>query len=407
VNETPPLTRWEILTAAPHRPLFLAGATQLVLVILIWSMELLGRLQPDLHLPLAVSATAAHGFLMLYGIFPFFILGFLFTVYPRWMGGKPLARRDYSTVFVLLAGGMLLIDAGLFVATAMVAAGLVLVLAGWGCALWNLYRVYARAPKRTEHETLLNFALAAAWFGVAAFLAAILGADAFWFRFAREAGLWLFLVPVVFLVAHRMVPFFSQSGLINYIMVRPAWGPSVMVVCVVAHMGFELAGLNSWRFLADLPLAVAALHHTWVWQFRRTFHARLVAMLHIAFLWLCIGMTLFTLQSLGLLLLGKDLVGRAALHALGIGFFTGMIVAMASRVTLGHSGRQLQADTLTWGVLIGVNISAVLRIAGEFLPPVGALLNLAAAVVWLVSLGAWVARYAPIYVRPRPDGVPG
>ncbi len=407
MNETPTLTRWEILNAAPHRPLFLAGATQLVLVLLIWTAELVGRLQPALRLPMVLSSTAAHGFLMLYGIFPFFILGFLFTVYPRWMGGKPLARRDYTTVFVLLAGGMLLVDAGLFIATAMVAAGLVLVLAGWGLALWNLYRVYARASKRTEHETLLNFALGAAWFGIAAFLAAILGAGAFWFGFAREAGLWLFLVPVVFLVAHRMVPFFSQSGLINYIMVRPAWGPSVMVVCVVAHTGLELAGLSAWRFLADLPLAVAALHHTWVWQFRRTFHARLVAMLHVAFLWLGIGMTLFTLQSLGLLLLDRDIVGRAALHALGIGFFTGMIVAMASRVTLGHSGRSLHADTLTWGVLIGVNLSAALRIGGEFIPQGSALLNLAAAVVWLVSLGAWVARYAPIYVLPRPDGVPG
>ncbi|MDH4134728.1 MAG: NnrS family protein, partial [Gammaproteobacteria bacterium] len=285
--------------------------------------------------------------------------------------------------------------------------GLVLVLAGWGLALWHLYRVYARASKRTEHETLLNFALGAAWFGIAAFLAALLGADAFWFQFAREAGLWLFLVPTVFLVAHRMVPFFSQSGLINYIMVRPAWGPSVMVVCVIAHLGLELANLGAWRFLADLPLAVAALHHTWVWQFRRTFHARLVAMLHVAFLWLGIGMTLFTLQSVGLLVLGKDIIGRAALHALGIGFFTGMIVAMASRVTLGHSGRQLHADTLTWGVLMGVNLSAVLRIAGEFLPQAGTVLNLVAAVIWLVSLGAWVARYAPIYVRPRPDGVPG
>lgn len=58
-------------------------------------------------------------------------------------------------------------------------------------------------------------------------------------------------------------------------------------------------------------------------------------MLHIAFLWLAIGMTLYTVQSLTLLITGVDYLGRAPLHALGIGFFTGMVVAMASRVTLG------------------------------------------------------------------------
>ena len=51
---------------------------------------------------------------------------------------------------------------------------------------------------------------------------------------------------------------------------------------------------------------------------------------------------------------------------LGIGFFTGMVVAMASRVTLGHSGRALEADDLTWYVLLGINIATLLRIVAEF-----------------------------------------
>jgi uncharacterized protein involved in response to NO len=275
-------------------------------------------------------------------------------------------------------------------------------------ALHALFTVYRQAPKRGPHERLLNFALAAGAIGIACFLAGVLTQSSLAFRLARETGLWLFLLPVVFLVAHRMIPFFSQSALMNYLMVRPAWGPPVMVICVVAHAAFELAGLPQWRFLADAPLAAAALHHSWVWQFRRSFHARLLAMLHIAFLWLGIGMTLYAAQSLVLLVSGTDWLGRAPLHALGIGFFTGMVVAMASRVTLGHSGRALEADDLTWRVLAGVNITAVLRIAGEFTPgAAGGILNGLAAATWLLGFLLWARLYAPMYVHRRVDGKSG
>jgi uncharacterized protein involved in response to NO len=398
---------WQQFSAEPHRMLFLAGATQILLTLAWWLVELTTRATGFLSPATALPAAWAHAFLMVYGVFPFFIFGFLFTVYPRWLRGKAIGHRAYVPVFALMFGGILLFTAGLVLDRRIVALALMLFLAGWAGALISLLRVYARARERGPHERLLNLALAAGLLSIAVFLAAVLTGSTPLFALARELGLWLFLVPVVFLVSHRMIPFFSQSALMNYIMVRPAWGPSLMAVCVIAHAGFELGGLPQWRFLADLPLAVAALHHSYVWQFHRSFHSRLLAMLHIAFLWLGIGMGLYAAQSLVLLATGTDTLGRAPLHALGIGFLTSMIVAMASRVTLGHSGRALSADTLTWAVLLGVNASAVLRIAGEFLPPVASWLNLLAALVWLAALLPWVLRYLPMYLQPRAEHPPG
>ncbi len=387
--------------------LFLAGAVQMLLTLVWWLIELTTRATGFLSPATALPAAWGHAFLMVYGVFPFFIFGFLFTVYPRWLRGTAIMRRTYVLVFALLFGGILLFTAGLVLDRRIVALALILFLAGWASALASLLRVYVRARERGPHERLLNIALAAGLLGIAVFLAAVLTGSAWLYILARELGLWLFLVPVVFLVSHRMIPFFSQSTLMNYIMVRPAWGPSLMAVCVTAHAGLELSGLPQWRFLADLPLAVAALHHSWVWQFRRSFHARLLAMLHIAFLWLGIAMSLYTVQSLVLLATGTDYLGRAPLHALGIGFLTSMVVAMASRVTLGHSGRALSADRLTWAVLLGVNAGAVLRIAGEFLPPVASWLNLLAALVWLGALLPWALHYLPMYLQPRADHSPG
>jgi uncharacterized protein involved in response to NO len=402
------LTRWRVFTAAPHRMMFFAGTLQVILVMSLWLVELAARAGWWPTLSLAVAPVWAHMFLMLFGVFPFFIFGFLLTVYPRWMGGTVVPASRYVTVFAFLAAGMILFYFGLFTSRIVLATALTLQLVGWGVTLYALLAVFLTSPKRGPHERLLNLALAAGMLGIASFLVGVFSGAPMAFLLARELGLWLFLVPVVFLVAHRMIPFFSQSALINYIMVRPSWGPPVMLLCTVGHVLLELTGQTAWRFLADAPLALAALHHSWIWQFRRSFHARLLAMLHIAFLWLGIGMALYTVQSLALLVTGVDYFGRAPLHALGIGFFTGMVVAMASRVTLGHSGRALEANDLTWYVLFGVNIAAMLRIIAEFLPgTAGGILNALAAATWLLSFLLWGWLYAPMYLRPRLDRKPG
>jgi uncharacterized protein involved in response to NO len=83
---------------------------------------------------------------------------------------------------------------------------------------------------------------------------------------------------------------------------------------------------------------------------------------------------------------------------------------MASRVTLGHSGRMLVADNLTWFIFLGLQATAVIRILAEFNPLntlLGLSLNVIAALLWVLVLGTWVLRYGSIYLRARIDGRPG
>lgn len=406
VSDTPtPASRWGVLTAAPHRPLFAAGALQLVAVMIFWALELAARLPLGLpFMSYVVPAPWAHAALVFYGIFPFFIFGFLLTVYPRWLGLAPVPRAAYVRVFVLMAPGAVLAYVGLYAHAGVLALGIALMAAGWLSGLASLVAVARQARDLGLHVRVLNLALAGGVLGLLAFLAAVLSGRAELYVIAREAGIWLFLVPVIFVVSHRMIPFFSQSALASYEAVRPSWSLPVMGACVLGHFATEVGGLAAWRFLFDAPLAALALHHTWLWGLRRSFEVRLLAMLHIAFLWLGIAMTLYAAQSLALLY-GIEWLGRAPLHALGIGFVAGMAIAMASRVTLGHSGRPLAADRLTWAVLLGLNVVALVRISAEFLPATP--LNLLAALGWLAAMGVWAVRYTPMYARPRLDGKPG
>jgi uncharacterized protein involved in response to NO len=128
-------------------------------------------------------------------------------------------------------------------------------------------------------------------------------------------------------------------------------------------------------------------------------------MLHIAFAVLALALALHVLQSLAWLG-GRAVLGLAPLHLLAIGYFSAMLLAMVSRVSLGHSGRPLVADRLTFACFLGVLASAAVRVAADLAPGAPWLMP-AAALLWLVAFGAWAWRYVPFYFLPRADGRPG
>jgi uncharacterized protein involved in response to NO len=398
-------------SAAPHRMMFFGGAVQIIVVMLFWMAELAGRHIGGWTAPVTViPATWAHALLMLYTVFPFFMFGFLMTTYPRWMNGEVIPRGAYAGAFILLAAGVIGIYAGLFVSRALLAIGLLAWMAGWGRALVALFTVYRDAPAEDKHyETHLNAALVAGWAGIAVFLSAMLTDSHRLYVLSQAIGLWLFLVPVLTTVAHRMLPFFSGCVLPDYRAVQPAWSLPLTWVCVIGHVVADMADLSQWRFIFDLPLAGMAVYHAYHWGLHRSLSNRLLAVLHIAYAWLAVAMGLYGLQSL--LAWGGDTtsLGRAPLHALGIGFITSMTLGMASRVTLGHSGRALELDRFTWWCFLGVGITALLRIVAE-LPAMSDhaySLHLLTGLAWLACLGPWVWRYAPMTLRPRIDGKPG
>jgi uncharacterized protein involved in response to NO len=154
-------------------------------------------------------------------------------------------------------------------------------------------------------------------------------------------------------------------------------------------------------------MAAVAFYLSGLWKLRRGLAAdRLLAMVHAGFLWLGIALALFALQSLARAL-GLYLLGLAPLHALGAGYFASMLLAMASRVTLGHSGQPLVADAGTWRLFLAFQAAPLLRIAGDLPLPGARHFYLAAALAWLLCFIMWAVKYLPAYLKARADGQPG
>ncbi|MBU1192906.1 MAG: NnrS family protein [Gammaproteobacteria bacterium] len=406
------MPNWNTFTAAPHRMMMFAGSLQLVLTMSFWLAELLARYLNILPgITPVIPATWAHGYLMLFGLFPYFIFGFLMTTYPRWMNGPLVERSRYVASFLCMTTGSVTVYAGLFTHTTVLATGALLHAFGWFIGISELYRVFRAAPgPEKSHERYLNLYLLLGGIGMLSFVLGT-GLDRpGLIQTALTLGWWGFLLPLLVTVAHRMLPFFSSMVIKPYTVVQPAWMLPALPLLIAGHVACETLNIWQWRFLFDAPLAGIGLYLSFRWGFRRSFQVRLLAILHMAFVWFGIGMTLYTLDSL-LLLFSTDVsLGRAPLHALGIGLVAGMTLAMASRVSLGHSGRPLVADRRVWLCCWGLHITALLRVVNDL--PIGQTLfglptPLWAALLWLVTVFAWSWRFAPIYLRPRVDGNPG
>lgn len=392
------------LAASPHRLPFLIGSLQAVLAMAWWLAVLTGRLT-GASLP-EPAVAASHAGLMLYGMLPFFVFGFLFTALPSWLETTPVARRHYLAATLPMGLGALLWYPGLY-APPLAVGALALLLAGWAAGLAAMFALLRRPGiPDTRHARAAWVAMALGWLGVAALAAWLAGASAVWLHVAVALGVWGFLTPLFLVVCHRMIPYFTSRVLANYVMIRP-YGPLwLMLAASLGHGALAVAGLVQWTWLADLPLAALAVWFTTRWGIARTFGVRLLAMLHVGFVWAALAFALFAFDSLAAWLgHGHDL-GLAPLHALAIGFFGSMLVGMASRVSLGHSGRQLEADGFTWALFWLVQVAAAVRMLPDLAGAPYWLMALS-AILWLAAFLPWAWRYAPYFWRPRADGRPG
>ncbi len=393
-------------TAAPHRVMFLPGALQGVAVMLWWLLDMEGRragLVAD-----GLPGPALHGWWMLYGFFPFFVFGFLFTAAPNWLNGPAVPRPAYVASGLLMSAGVLLVHGGAGV-PGLVTPGLLAHLAGWGVASWALLRTLVGAPPQDKiHPGVATAAVLLGALGDAAFLA---WAALDWtagLAAAEMLGLWGFLMPTFLAVCHRMLPWFTSRIVPNYVMIRP-YGPFWAVTAAsLGHGLLAFVGRPELTWPLDLAGAAIVFWFSARWGVSRgARQVRLLAMLHIAFLWAGASLGLFGIDSLARFAGLAWNAGQAPVHALGIGFFATLLIGMASRVTLGHSGRKLEADVATWRLFWLLQAMALVRMLPELLPALPARLVTLAGLLWLLAFGLWAWKYAPMYWRPRMDGKPG
>jgi len=395
------------LAEAPHRLLFFVGTFNVLAMMLWWTLWLVGQHWPVLALPQSpIPAGWAHALMMPLQVLAPFMFGFLLTVFPRWMNQPALSRWHYLPVGVGLCGGQVLMLVGLCGYPHLVHLGTVFSIAGWVASMAALFGVLWREQGRTWHALSAFAALAMgllAWLLFAAWLHA--QSNLLWVFAAIKIAIFGFALPVYLTVCHRMLPFFASVVIPGYRMWRPLWLLAAWWLLLFAHLLLELMHGYRLLWIADLPMALLAAFTLWQWWPRKPMPG-LLSVLLIGFSWLPIAFALFAVQSLVFAINGDFVLGRGPVHAITIGFFGSLLVAMVTRVTQGHSGQPLHMTGVAWFAFITIQCVAVIRLLSEAATD-GPLWQIVAGVGWLLAFTPWVLRSMRIYLSPRADGKPG
>jgi len=386
--------------------MFFVGASNVLLAMLWWAAWLVSTRWPQFAMPQpSVYAGWMHAFVMQYQMLASFIFGFLLTVFPRWMGLREFERWRYVPVGLGLFGGQLSTLLGVMGWHAGIVVGLLMTLGGWIAALVTLAPLLWREKGTTWHARSCFAALALGFAGLVAWTAFVLGASPIWAFTSIKLGTFGLLLPVYMTVAHRMFPFFAGSVVPGYAPWRPMWVLGVFWGLVLLHLGMELVHAYGWLWLADAPLVVLSIVLCVRWWPAGP-KPGLLTVLFLGLAWLPITFTLYSAQALAYLVTGVHALGRAPAHALFVGFFGSVLIAMVTRVTQGHSGRALVMPKVAWFAFVAIQVVAMLRIGAE-LARDSMQWQAIAAIGWLVALLPWVMRIGRIYLSPRKDGKPG
>ena len=394
------------LAQAPHRLLFFVGAANVLLAMAWWATwlvdarwQLFGLRQPQ------PWAGWLHAFVMQYQVFPSFVFGFLLTVFPKWMALPDIPRARYLPVGIGVFGGHLLTIAGAFGWAPGIRIGFWLTLAGWLVAIATLGPLLWRERGTTWTARACFGALLLGLAGMVAWGLFLHGGDARMAFASIKLGTFGLLLPVYFSVAHRMFPFFAGNVVGGYVAWRPLWLLGAVLALCLAHLGLELAHAYAWLWLADLPLLALSCVALWKWWPPGPVPG-ILRVLFAGLAWLPAAIALYAFQSLAYASTSQFLLGRGPAHALFIGFFGSVLVAMVTRVTQGHSGRRLEMPAAAWFAFVAIQLVALARVFAEVLPDLWAW-QAVAAIGWLVAFAPWVARIGRVTLAPRVDGRPG
>jgi len=171
---------------------------------------------------------------------------------------------------------------------------------------------------------------------------------------------------------------------------------------------FIVTGAYYWFFssIFGTLLIVAGIFQTirWLrWRPWITLGVPLLWSIHIAIKFIAYGLII-----LGASYLIPEIPSSHMWHLLTVGGMGGLILAMISRVSLGHTGRPLSPPKAMTAAYIFITLAALVRAFGPWALPEKTLLFIdISGTFWLFAFGIFVITYAPMLMSARKDGRPG
>ncbi len=380
------------------RPFFLLGALFSVVAMLVW----LAFWHGNLWLSPYGGMLWWHPHEMLFGFGSAIIVGFLLTAVQNWTGQPGLGGWPLLALAALwLAARLLLAYGGSLPAALLFTVDVAFLPLA---ALTMATRVVAVRMWRNLAFVPLLLALACAN-GVMHLGAQ--QANGWLMREASHSAM-LLIALLMALLGGRVIPFFTSRKLGIKQVERLRWLEAaslgglaavlVLQVLSAAGSGFAHALLVPFLLLASIANAWRVAR----WFDPRLRHDPLLWGLHASYAFIPLGLLLWAIEHAG----GQRV--ETALHALAIGGMGTMMLAMMSRVSLGHTGRAIRALPGIGAALALMIFAALLRSVWLWLYPQSSHWVYSVAIIaWCISYAIFILYYIGPLSSARPDGKAG
>ena len=372
------------------RPFFLGAALWACIAMVLW----IGLLSGLWTFAIGYGGIAWHAHEFLFGYIAAVMTGFLLTAIPNWTGRLPLQGKPLLALFVLWLAGRVAMLTTDWIGTG--AAAIV------DCAyLLTVTALISREIVAGSNWRNLRVAVLVAFTAIAniVFQAEVLvhaGAN-YGLRLGVAA-----IVALIMVVGGRVTPSFTSNWLTRQgSQTRPAalgrFDIGAIVLGAIALIAWIAAPDWSGTAALLLVMAIAQAARLSRWTGARTWREPILFVLHLGYAFVPLGALVLSIS----ILWPRIVPTSGALHAWTTGAMGLMTLAIMTRATLGHTGRDVTSTPTTLAIYGAVLVAALARIAAPLLPAFYYQMLLTAGVAWFSAFAIFVLTYGPMLVRAK------
>ena len=347
----------------------------------------------------SITPIAWHGHEMVFGYTFAVIAGFLLTAVKNWTGVQTIKGLPLAVLasMWLLARILPLLDSSLLFAWAIIFDNLFLL----GVILAVLHPIVkVKQWRQLMIVALLSLILAAnILYYLGVFL--IINQGVSWGLYSAV----YLIMAVIFILARRVMPFFIERGVGYQVQLKNSSVVDASSLLFLAALWISDVFFKQVLLTTLLSVILASLHgfRLWGWYTKGIWKKPLLWVLFVGYSFFILG---FVLKALNFYHLYSASI---PLHAFTYGGIGMMTLGMMSRISLGHTGRNINdpPSLLKWVFLL-IAIGTFVRVILPILVPNGYLHAIGLAQgLWIVAFALFLSRYFMIFISPRADGQPG
>lgn len=377
---------------------FLAAAIFSVLSMAIWA----GFLSGEMVIKPYANMSWWHGHEMLFGFGSAIIVGFILTAVQNWTG---IPGVKGNKLMLLAAVWLAARVALLFPIDGMQWAIMVLDVSFLPIAAYFFAKPLIQIKQYRNLFIVLILALLTLA-NVACHLAYLLNQWS-WLSYGNYLAIALITLLIV-IIGGRVMPMFTANGTQTSKVTPLPWLEKLSIggtaLILIIHLTTLVSLIPSFVVATIYAVAaVANLIRLLRWRTWITFKVPLVWSLHFSYLCIPLGFMLMAAYYFGF---SSNMA--SAVHLLTVGGIGGVILAMISRVSLGHTARMLQTVPVMNMAFIAILAAALARsVAVLLFPESSVVFYLVAAFLWCLAFTLFSLTYYPILTKARVDGRPG